>query len=456
MTDNTNEHRTPRRAAFATRIGAIATTAGAAVGLGNVWRFPYEAGTHGGGAFMMCYILFIIVLGLPVICAEFIIGSTARCNQYSAYTRLKPHTRWRLTGYIGLTASLMILSFYSVVAGWTMEYCIRSATGGLQLSSPEQYGETFAAFTSGNWRPLFWTISFLVVNNYILLRGVAKGIERISNVLMPLLFVLIVIFCINSLTMPQAGEALKFLFKPDFSALTPQVLMGALGQAFFSLSIGLGCMITYASYFKRDTRIGRTAFTTASLDTLVAILSGVIIFPAVFSYGMSPAQGPTLVFEVLPSIFHRLPLGMVWSTLFFFLLFLASVTSTISMSEISISYMVEEKHLSRRTATWISTGIAMCFGTLCCLSFGCLSDVRLLGMTIFDIFNSVSSDLLLPIGGICISLFAGWSLPRKALTDALTSHGTHRCRYAPLLIAGIRYVAPLGISLILLNTLGLL
>lgn len=456
MKNNSKHQHGERRASFTTRIGAVATTAGAAVGLGNVWRFPYEAGAHGGGAFMLCYLLFIIVLGVPVICSEFIMGRASRSNELGAFRKFSNSKAWTVPAYLGLLSSVMILSFYSVVAGWTVEYFFKSMTGALQLESQVEYKTTFAEFTSGNLRPLFWTLSFLLINAYVLLRGVAKGIEKISNVLMPILFLLLVVFCINSLTLSGAREGLAFLLYPDFSAVTPRVVLGALGQAFFSLSIGLGCMMTYASYFTPSTRLGRTAVTTAGLDTLVALLSGIIIFPAVFTFGVSPEGGPTLVFEVLPSIFHKLPLGAVWSTLFFFLLMLASITSTISMSEINISYLVEERGMKRRSATWLSTAVAIVFGTLCCLSFGCLDGVKVCGMTFFDIFNNVSSDLLLPIGGMLTSIFVGWFLPREVIERQLTGNGAYRFRFTRLIVFSLRYVAPTGIALVLLNSIGLL
>lgn len=456
MNQSQHKAKPSARAAFTTRIGAIATTAGAAVGLGNIWRFPYEAGAHGGGAFMLCYIIFIVILGVPVMCSEFIMGRSARSNELGAFRLYSKRRFWRVPAYMGIVASMMILSFYCVVAGWTVEYFVKSATGALQLASQDEYRNAFTEFTSGNLRPLFWTIVFLLANAYVMLRGVSKGIERISNVLMPVLFVLLIVFAINSLTLSGAGEGLRFLFTPDFSAITPRVVLGALGQAFFSLSIGLGCLMTYASYFTPDTRLGRTAMVTAGVDTLVAIIAGVIIFPAVFTFGVSPESGPTLVFEVLPSIFHKLPLGPLWSALFFFLLMLASITSTISMSEIGVSYLVEEKGMKRRTAVWLSTGVAIALGSLCCLSFGCLKGVTVGGMTIFDIFNSVSSDVLLPLGGMLICIFVGWLLPRGVIRREMTNGGAFRFPMLGMIVFSLRWVAPVAIGLILLNSIGIL
>ncbi|MCM1517870.1 MAG: sodium-dependent transporter [Pseudoflavonifractor sp.] len=444
------------RAQFTTRLGVIATTVGSAVGLGNIWRFPYEAGVHGGGAFMLVYLFFIFVIGIPVICAEFIIGRNTGANISGAFRKLSPRSAWSRLGYIGIAASLMILSFYSVVAGWTMEYIYQSVVGFSGVHSVDGLHRQFDAFARSDWRPAVWVIVFLSLNYLILSRGVQKGIERMSNLLMPALFLILIAFCINSLTMPGAGEGLRFLFKPDFSKIDSSVLLGAMGQAFFSLSLGLGCLITYSSYFNRETALVRSATVIAGLDTLVAILAGIIIFPAVFTFGEHPAAGPRLVFEVLPSIFAGLPGGAVWSTLFFVLLFLASLTSTISMSEISIAYFCEEHGMSRRRATCLNTAIAMVFGVLCALSFGVLGGFRIFGMTLFDLFDYVSSNVLLPIGGMAISIFVGWVLNRQVVRDELTNGGTRRVRMLGAIIFCLRYIAPVCIALVFFCGLGII
>lgn len=441
-----------KRATFTTRFGAIAAAVGSAVGLGNIWRFPYEAGTHGGGAFMLIYMLFIFIIGIPVITAEFIIGRRSGANVYGAFRRLPGGRGWRVIGFIGILSSLMILSFYSVVAGWTADYIFRSINdfGGAESRAALQ--AQFDGFSS-SWGSVWFALGFLALNGYILSRGVQKGIEKMANYLMPLLFLLLVVFCANSLTMEGAAEGLTFLFKPDFSQLTPSVWMGAMGQAFFSLSLGLGCLITYSSYFSYKEPLLRNATAIGLLDTLVAILAGVIIFPAVFTYGESPAAGPTLVFEVLPSIFQSLRLGAMWSTLFFVLLLVASLTSTISMGEISIAYFMEEFKIKRHTATLITTAIAMAFGSLCALSFGPLGSVSIFGLTIFGFFDFASSNVLLPLGGILISLFAGWVLGRSVIKEELPRAG--RIIVTWLMIC-LRYVAPIGITLVFLSGLNII
>ncbi len=455
MTENNNNN----RAQFATKLGIIATTVGSAVGLGNIWRFPYEAGNHGGGAFLICYLGCIIALGIPVLCAEFTIGRGTQSNIFGAFRKLQQSGKWHWVGYIGITASLMILSFYSVVAGWTLEYFFQSITGGLSSAGQEELHQQFNNFSTNNWRPILWTLIFLSLNYFIVNRGVKKGIEKVSNIMMPALFLLLLIFCVNSLMMPGAKEGLTFLFSPDFSKITPSVLIGALGQAFFSLSLGLGTMMTYGSYFNKNTRIVKSASITACLDTLVAILSGIIIFPAVFTFGISPEQGSPLVFEILPSIFNQLPGSAIWSSLFFFLLFITSITSTISMSEVSIAFFTEEKKMERKKATRLNTAIAMVFGTLCAMSFGWLNGLNFFGLfniNLFVFFDFVSSNILLPLGGMLISIFAGWVLDRKRFRDEITNNGSIKVRTLGLLIFSLKYIAPICIALIFILGLGII
>ena len=447
---------TEKRAHFATRLGAIATTVGSAVGLGNIWRFPYEAGVNGGGAFLLIDLFFVFVIGIPVVCAEFIIGRHTGLNIRGAFKKLAPGKSWSILGYMGILASILILSFYSVVAGWTLEYLRLSIIGFGGESSVESLHSRFDTFATSDISPVICTLLFLFINYVIVIRGVQRGIERMSNIMMPMLFVLLAIFCINSLTLPGASDGLSFLFNPDFSKVTPSVMIGAMGQAFFSLSLGLGCLITYSSYFKKDTPLLKTAGIMASLDTLVAILAGVIIFPAVFTFGMEPAAGPRLVFEILPSVFNHLPGSAIWSTLFFFLLFLASLSSTISMSEISIAYLVDELSMSRRKATTIVIVTAMILGSLCALSFGSLSGITIFNLTFFNLFDYVSSNILLPLGGMFISIFVGYILDRTVVMKELAPNSTCRGLFgARLVVFCLRYIAPICIAAVFLYSLGI-
>lgn len=437
---------------FATKFGVIAATVGSAVGLGNIWRFPYEAGVHGGGAFLIVNLIFVLLLGIPVICAEFLIGRHSKSDVCGAFKCFRNGRNWQIIGWMGLAAAILILGFYSVVAGWTVEYIFQSFTGFEGLTNPDALHNQFVEFSSNGWKPLFWTFIFLAVNYFILIRGVEKGIERMSNLLMPLLFVILLAFTINSLTMPKAGEGLLFLFKPDFSALTPGAVLGALGQAFFSLSLGLGCLITYASYFNDNTPLIKTASISGGLDTLVAIMAGIIIFPAVFTFGQEPAAGPQLVFEVLPSIFMNLPGGIFWSVLFFVLLFVASLTSTISLFETATAFLTGTCRLRRLQAVSLTMGVVIVLAILCSLSFGPLSDFTLAGLNFFDFSDFISSNILLPLGGMLSSIFVGWVIDRSIVAKEYL--GSNPSMGQRLVVKGIifslRYIAPTGIALVFL------
>ncbi len=438
------------RAVFATKLGVIAATVGSAVGLGNIWRFPYEAGVHGGGAFLIIYLGCVLIIGIPIMCAEFIIGRSTHKNVRGAFHALTTHKRWQIMTYISILASLMILSFYSVVAGWTLEYLIQSISGALSGKSSAEFATMFHEFSVNSWRPILWTVVFLLINFMVLSRGVQKGIEKLSNILMPIMFIILIVFAVNSLLLPRSVDGMDFLFNPDFSKITPAVVLGAMGQAFFSLSLGLGGLLVYSSYFHDDVRLVRSAGTIAFLDTAVAVVAGIIIFPAVFSFGAEPSAGPKLVFEVLPSIFNQMPGGYIWSVLFFLLLFVASLTSTISMSEISISLFCEECNMGRKKASLLNLGIAVFFGVICAMSFGLLSDFKIFGLTVFNLFDYVSSNILLPIGGLVMSIFVGWALDKKIVRQQLTNHGAVKVRTYRIILFCIRYVAPIAITLIFL------
>lgn len=435
---------------FTTKFGVIAATVGSAVGLGNIWRFPYEAGVHGGGAFLLINFLFVLLLGIPVICAEFIVGHHSGANAWKAFDSFRHGRPWKVIGALGLIAATLILGFYSVVAGWTVQYIFQSISGFAGVRTPDGLHEQFVKFSSGGWEPLIWTLLFLGANYLIIIRGVEKGLERMSNLLLPILFVILLVFTVNSLLLPKAGEGLTFLFKPDFTEITPGVVLGALGQAFFSLSLGLGCLITYASYFRDDTPLLQTATTSAVLDTFVAVMAGVIIFPAVFTYGQEPAAGPQLVFEVLPSIFINMPGGRAWATLFFVLLFVASLTSTLSLFETIVAFLSGEGRMSRLKATNLCIGTVMALAVLCSLSFGPLADIRIFGLNFFNFSDFVSSNILLPLGGMLCSIFVGWVVDRRIIRDQLIGSTPSAWRKVAVrgVVVSLRYIAPIGIGLV--------
>ena len=445
-----------KRVGFATRLGAIAAAVGSAVGLGNIWRFPFEAGQNGGGAFIIVYIFCIIVMGIPVILSEFIIGRSTHSNMKAALKRLSPGKKYYLFTYICILGSFVVIGFYSVVCGWIIEYLYQAAIGGLNGHTPQEYSDMFSSLVANPWRCVGWTILFLLLNFLVMSRGIEKGIERVASTMMPMLFVILVIFCINSLLLPGASKGLEFLFYPDFSELTMRGVLDAFGQAFLSLSIGISCLVTYSSYFKDDASLSKDATIVAVLDTLVAILSGVMIFPAVFSFGVEPTAGPRLIFEVLPGIFQQMTGGYFWALLFFLLVFFASLTSTISLSEIPITFMIEEHKLSRPRAILWTSLLTLVLAVLAALSFNVLDDVKVFGKSIFDAMDYAASNVFMLLGGLFTAVYVGWILDRKVVHEQLTNGGRIKGRMEPFLIFCLRYVAPVSIFFIFLYLTGLI
>ncbi|MBQ9554694.1 MAG: sodium-dependent transporter [Muribaculaceae bacterium] len=445
-----------KRVGFATRMGAIAAAVGSAVGLGNIWRFPYEAGVNGGGAFILVYIVCILIMGIPVILSEFVIGRSTHSNMKAALMRLSPGKKYYLFTYICIIGSFVVIGFYSVVCGWIIEYLYQAALGHLHGHTPEEYNSMFTALVSDPWRCVGWTVIFLVLNFLVMSRGIEKGIERVASIMMPLLFLILIIFCVNSLLLPGAADGLKFLFYPDFSQLTMRGVLDAFGQAFLSLSIGISCLVTYSSYFKDDTSLTRDATTVAVLDTLVAILSGVMIFPAVFSFNVEPTAGPRLIFEVLPGIFQQMPGGYVWALLFFLLVFFASLTSTISLSEIPITFMIEEHKLTRPHAIVWTAIFTFALAVLAALSFNVLDDVKVFGKSIFDAMDYAASNVFMLLGGLFTAVYVGWILDRKVVHEQMTNNGRLKGAMEPYLIFCLRYVAPVSIFFIFLYLTGII
>lgn len=444
------------RVTFGSKLGVILATVGCAVGLGNIWRFPYMAGSNGGAAFLLIYIVCILLLGLPVMITEFFIGRHSRRNAAGAFKVMSPGTKWGFIGYNGVLAAFLILGFYSVVAGWTLEYIVQAFSGTLAGKTASAFKLDFENFSTGIVRPIGWTVAFIALTHFIIISGVKKGIERASKVMMPLLFLILVALCIRSVTLPNAEKGLFFLFRPDFSKITSSVVLSAMGQAFFSLSIGMGCLITYSSYFKKDTNLQNTALQVTILDTLVAILAGVMIFPAVFSFGIAPTAGPELVFITLPNVFEQLPFGWLWSAIFFILLALAALTSTISLHEVSTAYVHEEYHISRQKAAWFVSGGVLILGILSSLSFGILKDFTIFGMIFFDALDYFTAKIMLPLGGMLICIFAGRRVDRKILKAELTNEGTLPFHFFNTYVFFMKYIAPVAIGIIFLNELGLI
>lgn len=445
-----------KRATFGSKIGVILATVGCAVGLGNIWRFPYMLGENGGAAFLLVYISCILFLGIPVMITEFFIGRYSRKNAAGAFKVMAPGTKWSVIGYNGVAAAFLILGYYAVVSGWTLEYIVQAFSGSLEGKNATDFADEFTAFSTGVFRPILWTVVFIALTHIIIVSGVKEGIERASKVMMPVLFLILIALCVRSITLPGASEGLTFLFNPDFSKIDSSVVLSAMGQAFFSLSIGMGCLITYASYFGKDTNLQTTSLQVTILDTMVAVLAGVMIFPAVFSFGIEPTTGPELVFITLPNVFEQLPFGNIWSFVFFVLLALAALTSTISLHEVSTAYVHEEYHVSRKKAAIIvSVGVTI-VGILSSLSMGLLKSYTLFGLNFFNLLDFVTAKIMLPLGGMMICIFTAKRVDKLLLKEEVTNHGTIRFYFFNTYAFFVKYIAPIAIGLIFLNELGLL
>ncbi|MDD4590299.1 MAG: sodium-dependent transporter [Parabacteroides sp.] len=447
---------TSERATFGSKFGAILATAGSAVGLGNIWRFPYMLGANGGAAFLLIYLICVVLLGLPVMISEFYIGKHTHRNAVGAFKEMAPGTKWSLIGYNGVIAAFLILGFYAVVSGWTIEYIIQAFSGTLHGKDAASFQADFEMFSSSTVRPIIWTIAFILLTHVIIISGVKDGIERASKVMMPALFLILIVLCIRSVTLPGAEKGLEFFFNPDFSKITSSVVLSAMGQTFFSLSIGMGCLITYASYFNKTTNIQNTALQVTALDTLVSVLAGVMIFPAVFCFGITPTAGPELVFITLPNVFEQLPLGWLWSVVFFILLALAALTSTISLHEVATAYTHEEFKISRTKAAWLVSAGVMVLGIVSSLSFGVLKDFTIGGLTFFSLLDYVTAKIMLPLGGMFICIYVGYRVDRKILKAELTNEGTLPFYFFNTYAFFMKYIAPIAIAMIFLNELGLI
>ena len=449
------------RGNFGSKLGVILASAGSAVGLGNIWRFPYETGNHGGAAFILIYLGCILLLGLPIMIAEFLIGRHSQANTARAYQILAPGTQWRWVGRLGVLAGFLILGYYSVVAGWTLEYIFEAVSNSFAGKTPAEFISSFQSFSSNPWRPALWLTLFLLATHFIIVKGVEKGIEKSSKIMMPTLFIIILVLVGCSVTLPGASRGIEFLLKPDFSKVDGNVFLGAMGQAFFSLSLGMGCLCTYASYFSKDTNLTRTAFSVGIIDTFVAVLAGFIIFPAAFSVGIQPDAGPSLIFITLPNVFQQafsgIPvLAYIFSVMFYGLLALAALTSTISLHEVVTAYLHEEFNFTRGKAARLVTAGCILLGVLCSLSLGVTKDFTIFGLGMFDLFDFVTAKLMLPLGGLLISIFTGWYLDKKLVWSEITNNGTLKVPIYKLIIFILKYVAPIAISVIFINELGLL
>ena len=447
------------RGNFGSKVGIVLATAGSAVGLGNVWRFPYMTGENGGAAFILIYLGCILILGLPGMISEFIVGRHAQANAARAYDKLSNGRPWKLVGYLGILTSTIILGFYAVVAGWCLQYLFASIAGHIN-GDAEYVKNYFVTFSSDPLKPVLWSVGFVLLTHLVVVRGVKGGIGRTSKLLMPILLILLVIIVIASCMLPGAMEGVRFLFEPDFTKLTSSVMLEALGQAFFSLSLGTACLCTYASYFSKDTNLLYSAGQIAILDTMIAILAGLMIFPAAASVGVSPDSGPSLIFITLPNVFQQafsaMPVvGYVIGVMFYALLVFAALTSTISMHEIGTAFFTEELNLSRRKSAWIITVVASLLCLFCALSVGAY-DIKVMGMALMDFCDGLTANVMLPLGSMLTCLFVGWYIPRQVAQGEFTNGGVKNGRFFNVYLFAVRYVCPLCILLVFLHQLGII
>ncbi len=448
----------PQRPHWGSKFAFVLAAAGSAIGLGNIWKFPYVTGKYGGGAFVLVYLLTILLVGLPLMAAEIMVGKSTQLSPIPAFKKIKgERSRWRYVGVLTISAAFLILSYYSVVAGWTLHYLYLSVMGKFVGEGSERVSGYFSQLYANGSMNLFWHFIVMVLTTGIIWRGLKGGIEKSTKFLMPLLFVLLLVLLVNSLLSPGAAQGIRFLFYPDFSKLNATGILEAVGQGFFSLSLGMGAMMTYGSYLQKDVDVARPAIAVVGFDTLIALLAGLVIFPIVFSHGLEPASGPGLVFQTLPVVFSKMPGGYIVSILFFLLLFVAALTSAISLLEVGIAYVVDSKIVKRHTGSLVAGGVIFLLGIFPALSGGLLADVRVpvLGMNLFDSMDYLASNWLLPMGGLLIAAFCGWAFPDDIRHKEFSIKAPFWWSYR-LWLFFLRFVTPVGLILVFLNKIGVI
>lgn len=442
-----------RRDSFGSRFGALVALAGSAVGLGNLWRFPYLVGENGGAAFIIIYIVFVFLICLPIFISEFIVGRRSQKNAFAAFRDLSGGSGWKWVGLMTVIVPVVVTSYYSVIGGWAVEYLFKSFTFSFTAEAQSVIDTMFSDFTSSPWRPLICHTAFLCVTALIVVMGIKGGIEKFSKIMMPLLFVIVMAIAVYSLTLSGAHKGVEYLFRPDFSKIDANSCAAALGQAFFSLSLGFGTIMTYASYVDKKENVLFQSTATAISDLMFALIAGVAIMPAVFAFGIDPQSGPGLVFETLPYVFSQMPAGGLVAILFFMALLVAAITSSISMFEVGVAYLIEERKMSRMAACSVLFAVCWSVGALCSLSFGPLSGIRLAGMNLFDFFDNLSSNILMTLGSLLTVLFVGWRLKKTEIYDEFTNGGiiSANARLFGVFWFLIRYVAPVAVAVVFLS-----
>ncbi|MEW5550186.1 sodium-dependent transporter [Peribacillus frigoritolerans] len=441
---------------WTSKLGFILAAAGSAIGLGAIWKLPYMTGENGGGVFFLLFIIFTLLIGAPILIAEFTIGRNAQKDAISAYKHIALGKPWALIGYGGVVASIILLSFFSVVGGWIISYLARSFTGSLSNLTQEEYGNFFNTIISNPYETVIAQLLFMVFTIWVVQGGVSKGIEKANKYMMPSLFILFIILLIRSLTLDGAMEGVKFFLKPDFSALTGETILLALGQSFFALSVGVSVMVTYASYLSKKEDITKSAFSVVGLNIFISLLAGLVIFPAVFALGFSPSSGPGLVFVVLPAVFNEMALGGIFMFIFFILLLFATLTTAFSILEIVVAAMIKGDSAKRKKASWIAGITVFLIGIPSALSFGVLSDVKIFNLSIFDFADYLTSNIALPVGALFISLFIGYQMKRIEVQKEFETGADPGRSLFKLWYFLIRYIVPIMIILVFLKSTNLI
>ncbi len=444
------------RDGFATKLGVLTATLGSAVGLGNIWKFPYMTGEHGGATFLAVYLLCTLLVGMPIMVSEIMLGRYGKANVFATWRKLTPNKAWSLVGVGGVVAAVALMAFYSGVVGWVYSYIVKAITGQLNTTDPAVAQAVFNDMVSDTWSALGWQWFVFIVVSVVIIAGVSKGIERVTKTLMPILFAMLLIVCVRSLTLPKALEGLSFLFSPDFSKVTKEMVLMALGLAFFKLSLGVGTMMTYGSYFRDDANIPYTATRVMLADLTVSLLAGIAIFPAVFNYGFEPAAGPGLLFMTIPAVFSSMPMGQLFMSIFFILTGIATVGAMLSIIEVPVAFMAETwTGCSRKLAAIVTSTTLAIFGIPATLSFGVLSDVKFFGRTAFDCYDFLSSNIIMPSAGLMICLFIGWVWGRENVRRALSNNDALSNRkLVDIYFFLVKFVSPVLVLLVLLKGLG--
>jgi NSS family neurotransmitter:Na+ symporter len=438
---------------FGSHFGTIAAVGGSVIGLGNIWRFPYLTGSSGGSAFLIVYILCSLLIAVPIMMSELSIGRQTRSNPFGAFQKLSKNRAWSIVGILGILTVFCIFAFYSVVAGWAISFFKTAISDGFTGHSPEMISSSFSQYINTGWQPSLAAIIFIILTAGVVIGGIKRGIERINKILMPLLILIIIGLFVYSFTLSGFSQAMTFLLQPDFSKITLNTVFAAFGQAFFSMSLGMGAMITYGSYIRPETSIPRLTFTIALADLTVALIAGFAIFPGVFTFGIEPTSGPTLIFETLPLVFSKMLGGNIIGIIFFFLVFIAAITSSVSMLEPCVQFAIQEFRTSRVKAVAVVGVLVSVFAVLCAYSQVEDSPLKLFGFNVFDFLDYITAKFMMPMGALLIVVFTGWVIRKDIVYKQITNDGRHFEKLYFYYRFLLRYFIPAVLGVFVLMTL---